>query len=241
MTKRFIKSLVDTVATKENNSKTENATKLNLLKDKTYPVTLVKDSGAYWLVSLDFNAGTWFFPKSDVTFFYEGQDLNGQLPDFPGGSRVETITAIVEESKRHGLTRHQCAYVLATAEHESNFKPVIEAWWMNEAWRKANLRYWPWVGRGFVQLTWKVNYLKYERITGVPLTSDPNLALRPDVALFVLVHGMKTGSFTGTDLDDWINETKVDFVGARRIVNALDKAGAIALMARKWLDRLTVY
>lgn len=238
MTKRYIKVLVDTVATKDLNQKLAN---LNLPKNKIYPVRLVGDAINHWIVDLDYNAGQWFFLKSDVTFFYEGHKVLDELPKFEGGDILATIKAIVAECKRQGLTKNQCAYVLATADHESGFQPVVEAHWMSEDWRRRNLRYWPWHGRGYVQLTWKANYLKYERITGVPLTQDPSLALRPDIALFVLVHGMKTGAFTGVDLDDCISGNKCDFVGARRIINGLDRAGLIASKALGWLNRLPVY
>ena len=50
-----------------------------------------------------------------------------------------------------------CAYGLATAWWETNktMQPVREAYWLSEAWRKPNLRYYPHYGRGYVQLTWK--------------------------------------------------------------------------------------
>src|SRR5438045_92240 len=52
------------------------------------------------------------------------------------------------------------AYGLATAWHETaaQMQPVREAYWLSEDWRKANLRYFPWYGRGFVQITWQANY-----------------------------------------------------------------------------------
>ena len=68
--------------------------------------------------------------------------------------------AIVDECRRQGLLRNQTAYVLATALWETarTMKPVVEAFWKTDAWRKKNLRYYPWHGRGFVQLTWDKNY-----------------------------------------------------------------------------------
>jgi hypothetical protein len=48
------------------------------------------------------------------------------------------------------------AYVLATTQWETaqTFKPVREAFWKDEEWRRVNLaRYYPYYGRGFVQLT----------------------------------------------------------------------------------------
>jgi predicted chitinase len=87
--------------------------------------------------------------------------------------------------------------------------------------------------RGYVQLTWKANYAKYGQILGIDLVNKPELACLPNVALFVLVHGFKTGSFTGKKLSDYVNSQKVDFVNARRVINGLDKAQKIADMASK--------
>lgn len=41
------------------------------------------------------------------------------------------------------------------------FTPVREAYWLSEAWRAANLRYYPWYGRGLMQCTWQDNYMFY--------------------------------------------------------------------------------
>jgi putative chitinase len=72
------------------------------------------------------------------------------------------------------------------------WEPVLEAFWMSEAWRRANLRYWPFVGRGFVQLTWLANYQRFSRfvsaILGRPidLAATPALAMVPEIAAAVL-------------------------------------------------------
>ncbi len=63
------------------------------------------------------------------------------------------------------------------------------------------------------------------------LVSNPDLALNPDTALFILVHGFKTGSFTGRKITDFINESKTDYIGARRCVNGRDHDND---MARKY-------
>jgi hypothetical protein len=44
------------------------------------------------------------------------------------------------------------AGVVATTKIEtaSTFEPVREAFWVGEAWRKENLRYWPYYGRGYL-------------------------------------------------------------------------------------------
>ncbi|HYI00977.1 peptidoglycan-binding protein [Hyalangium sp.] len=166
------------------------------------------------------------------------------LPAFQGGDRTATVKAIREECVRQGVTLpEQIAYVLATVQLETGdtFQPVKEAYYLGakaEAYRKNNLRYYPYYGRGYVQLTWKENYAKYGKLLGLELVTSPDLTLRPDVSLYVLVHGMKTGSFTGKKLSDYITASSVDFRKARAIINGTNKAELIAGYARKWLSSL---
>ena len=140
--------------------------------------------------------------------------------------------AIVRECARAGLTRPQAAYVLATAFWETNrtMKPVREAYWLSEEWRRRNLRYWPYYGRGYVQLTWRDNYKRAGAKFGVDLAGNPDKALEPEIAAKTLVVGSKEGWFTGKKLSDYING-KTDWIGARRIINGTDKAKEIAAIA----------
>lgn len=145
---------------------------------------------------------------------------------------------IIKTCEDHGLLRNQAAYVLATAEWETarTFEPVKEAYWVKnaEAWRKKNLRYYPWYGRGFVQLTWEENYIKAGKALGLDLTTNPDKVMDPTISAEILVRGMKEGWFTGKKLSDYITLQKSDFLNARRIVNAMDKASEIAAFARKY-------
>lgn len=158
-------------------------------------------------------------------------------------SKNSTKQAIAQECRVQGLTLDtQIAYVLATAEWESNrtFEPVKEAYWLSEKWRENNLRYYPYYGRGFVQLTWENNYRKYSKLL-VPerdLVSKPDDAMLPEVALFILVHGFKTGTFTGRKITDFINEDKTDFIECRRCINGKDKAHKIAAIAKNYLSKM---
>jgi predicted chitinase len=139
------------------------------------------------------------------------------------------------------------AYILATAWWESaqTMHPVVEAYWLSEAWRKKNLRYYPWHGRGLIQTTWEDNYIKMGKEIGVDLTDDPDLLLEWEYALPALFVGMEKGLYTGKDLDVYIDdidesdaEDLKEYVGARRIVNGTDKAtqiGKIALTFEKGL------
>jgi hypothetical protein len=134
----------------------------------------------------------------------------------------------------------QIAYVLATTEWETahTFQPVKEAFWLSEAWRKTHLHYYPYYGRGYVQLTWKRNYENYGAILDEDLVEKPDRALIHPVALFVLVHGFRTGTFTGRRLTDFVSKDKVDFISARRCINGTDKASEIATLAEKYLDEI---
>lgn len=134
----------------------------------------------------------------------------------------------------------QIAYGLATTQWETahTFKPVREAFWLSESWRKKNLRYYPYYGRGYVQLTWENNYRMYSGILGLDLLGDPDLAMQPDVALFVLAHGMKTGTFTQRTLEQYVNRKSTDFFHARKVINGLDKARKIADIAEQYQNDL---
>jgi len=145
---------------------------------------------------------------------------------------------ILKECKLVGLLRNQAAYVMATAFWETarTVHPVKEAYWLNnaEAWRKRNLRYYPWYGRGYVQLTWERNYIHAGKQLGLDLTTNPEAVMKPDVSAKILVTGSLEGWFTGKKLGDYITLQKSDFKGARRIINGTDKAAAIATIARAY-------
>lgn len=132
------------------------------------------------------------------------------------------------------------AYGIATAQWETNhtFSPVKEAYWLSENWRKNNFIYYPYYGRGYVQLTWERNYDLYSGIVGLNLTEEPDFALRHDVSLFVIAHGMKMGSFTGRKLEDYITRNKIDFVNARRVINGVNKSHDIAALAESYMNHI---
>lgn len=135
----------------------------------------------------------------------------------------------------------QSAYVLATVYHETGrtMEPI-------EEWGGASASYAPWYGRGYVQLTWEENYQKQQNKMGeyedvlnsydIPwrVHDDWNLALVAETSAIVTVGGMRDGDFTGKGLSDYISDTQVDYVNARRIVNGTDKASTIAGYADKY-------
>ena len=131
----------------------------------------------------------------------------------------------------------QIAYVWATARWETahTFRPIKEGLRRSEDWRRRNLRYFPFYGRGYVQLTWRRNYKKYGAILDMPLVSRPNLLLDGPPSLFVLVHGFATGAFTGRKLTDYVNRDRTDFKNARRCINGMDKWAEIKKLAQGYL------
>lgn len=147
---------------------------------------------------------------------------------------------LIAEARKQGLLRNQTAYLLATTYHETGhtMEPVEEAFYLGtrkknpiknlDAWRKKNLRYYPWHGRGFIQLTWEFNYFRAEKETGLPITKDPTLAMVPATAAHIAVTGMKEGWFTGKKLSDYITLKKSEYPQARRIINGIDERDLIA-------------
>jgi len=152
------------------------------------------------------------------------------LPDWDGGTKDQLAKAVADEARRQGVTvRNQICYMMATIQHETagTYKPIAE-------YGGKNRRYAPYYGRGYVQLTHKFNYEKYSTLLGKNFVDNPDEVMEPEVSLFIIVDGMKNGTFTGKKLSDYISASHVDFVNARRIVNGLDRANLIAGYAEKW-------
>jgi putative chitinase len=95
-------------------------------------------------------------------------------------------------------------------------------------------------GRGDIMLTWKENYKKFSKITGVDLVLHPELALDPSVSACIAFEGMIRGLFTGKKLSDYFNDTQEDWLNSRRIVNSLDRAELIASYGHLFHDLLKI-
>jgi putative chitinase len=137
------------------------------------------------------------------------------------------------------------AYALATGWRETNkqMQPVEEGYYLGAkaaAFQKG-LRYYPWFGRGDVQLTWKgddrqphYGYARADAELGLngALLADPTLALRPDISAKVMVQGMAGGWFSGKKLADYLpTHGPADihqFANARPIINGHDHDVEIA-------------
>jgi hypothetical protein len=148
-----------------------------------------------------------------------------------GGNKNELAAAVKAEGKNQGVTnRNQWCYIMATIQHETahTYKPIAE-------FGGKNRSYAPYYGRGYVQLTHKFNYAKYSAlIAGRDFVKHPDEVMEPDVSLFIIIHGMKHGNFTGKKLDDFISGASVDFFHARRIINGMDRADLIRGYAINW-------
>lgn len=176
-------------------------------------------------------------------------------------TRQEMIDAIIKECHAQDIQKPEAIqYVLATVKHETNetFKPVREAYWVRnklvkkygeeagaarfEKWAKHDKtlgRYYPYYGRGLVQLTWKENYEKMSEVLTklygsrkIDLVANPDWLLNEEISIKVLVYGMKHGTFTGKKLSDYFNKYGSNFIRARKIINGNDKAKRIAALAQ---------
>lgn len=158
--------------------------------------------------------------------------------------QVDGINAILDECEMQKVTdlKH-IAYIFATAYHEGfdfngkatgkvqRLVPIIEGG--SKAYLMSK-KYYPFYGRGYVQLTWDFNYKKYSKLLGIDLIKKPDLLLDVKMSAFVIVHGMMNGTFTGRKLDDYKT-----FVPMRAVVNGKDKANLIATHANAFLSALS--
>lgn len=161
--------------------------------------------------------------------------------------QVVQSNAILDEWERRGLTDMRfLGYYFATNIGECGITmvPVREGFKKTDALSRAfvkrqGYRYAKVVrghvyyGRGRVQLTWEFNYEFASRKIGVDLLGNPDLALDPVIATKIMFDGMLEGWFTKKKLADYFNNTKTDWVNARKIINSLDRAREIGGIAER--------
>ncbi|HSI41138.1 MAG TPA: glycoside hydrolase family 19 protein [Xanthobacteraceae bacterium] len=193
----------------------------------------------------------------DFFFSYVRQHLfAGSL----NSSQVKGLTGILDEweGKYAANDDRWLAYALATTHHETDrkFQPIKEyggpsyymkmydvsgarptlARKMGHTAVGDGKRYF---GRGFVQLTWKVNYRKASTKLGFDFVANPDAVMDPKHATQILFVGMIEGWFTGKKLGDYFSKTAKNWVGARRIINGTDKANLIADYGRSYYAALS--
>lgn len=167
---------------------------------------------------------------------------SGLKPD-----QVSGMEAVLAAAHAQGWPVAYAAYALATACHETAYtmQPVREAYWLSESWRRNHLRYYPYYGRGYVQLTWRTNYERadHELKLGGSLLKNLDLAMNPGIAAKIMAKGMQEGWFAKyknapCTLARFLPEkgpaTVDQFSDARRIINGNDKAKKIAEEAIKF-------
>ena len=170
-------------------------------------------------------------------------------------SQVDGFEAILKSCSGIVTDNRQIAYVLATIYHEcaGTMRPI------EESGKGAHYDYGKklkrgagpghripyttpdqlYYGRGYVQLTWYENYAIQSKLLGIDLLNHPELALQPEVASTILIHGMVHGDFTGHYLAQYFNTNETDYVNARKIINGLDQAERIAGYAQIFFKALT--
>ena len=123
------------------------------------------------------------------------------------------------------------AYMLATVFHET----ATKMWPTTEYGSQSYLQgkeYYPYIGRGFVQLTWEDNYDKASKALGLiddrDLVEHPEMALDSLISARIMFRGMAEGWFTGRKLGQYFNDDKDDPVNARQIINGNDDDELIA-------------
>jgi hypothetical protein len=153
-------------------------------------------------------------------------------------NQVSGVTFLLKATE--GLPLRHRAYILATTHHETgpassnlHWTPRREIWGPTAAQKRYEGRKdlgntqagdgKRFMGRGYVQITGRTNYLKASKIVGQDLVKSPDLALDPEIAAKIIVHGMVNGWFTGKKLSDYDS-----YISMRRIVNGTDKAELIA-------------
>jgi predicted chitinase len=201
------------------------------------------------------NQATWMaLLAKEVTVFEHRQSLPYDLPRILNSISAvnireparQSLPLILGECANCGVTDpSQIAYILATAEHESHLGEWMTEFANGDAYEgRSDLgntqpgdgpRF---KGRGFVQLTGRVNYADWSNRLGQDLTSNPERVSEPAIAARILVQGMRDGTFTGYKLSDFLGK---DFVNARQIINGLDRAKEIAAIAQRYLPTIKAF
>jgi len=184
--------------------------------------------------------------------FFDELRISGIFGNALKPDQVKGLQTVCSAAKAANWPLAYTAYALATACHETAYtmQPVREAYWLSENWRRNNLRYYPFYGRGYVQLTWKENYDKADRALNLSgqLSNNLELALDPDIAARIMVRGMQEGWFAGDRNGNRHTLARhlpangaasvAQMTSARRIINGTDKNDKIAAEAMKFQKAL---
>lgn len=168
--------------------------------------------------------------KEKFLFLYQGNYGTLEQAKFDGLSNlIDFINADPNVTNISWIS-----YMLATTKHETanTWLPIAEyGKGKGKSYGIPDKSGKTFYGRGFVQLTWADNYKALGKALGVDLYANPDLAMDPHTAYSIMSYGMRRGAFTGVGLSKYINETKCDYLNARRIINGTDCAAKIAAYA----------
>ncbi len=166
-------------------------------------------------------------------------------------TQFETYLNLIRYFNTHPeiTDRRWLAYVMATAWHETQLRPVREGFKKTDAAARKHVAWMyrkhlivlpyhlpdpvtghVYYGRGYVQLTWAVNYKKLGAAIGMgdALYRNPDLVLKPEIASKVLFVGMIKGKFRYSKrrhprgwqkLKLFFNDRASNWSGARNIIN----------------------
>ena len=185
------------------------------------------------------------FKINREVFFKGYRERFGKLKQ----SQVDGLNYLLECFEKSRLINRisELAYILATVKHETaeTYRPIAErgAWsYFKYLIGKLGIKNLAeankYKGRGYVQLTGKINYMLFTELLGIDLMGQPELAQEKLYAWMILETGMTRGLFTGKKLSNYIKENSRNFFDARRIINGLDKAGTIASYANDFYEIL---
>ena len=165
-----------------------------------------------------------FVANVAATIAAETHPLNGEAARTATPKLLSACLALGVTDPAH------LAYVLATAEHETNFgRDMVERWgpsalqtsYEGHTMNERNGDGERFRGRGYVQLTFRKNYRRFARALGERLEEEPDLAADPDVAARVMAVGMSRLGYRSPKLvlGAFGAGAAFDFVAARDIVN----------------------
>ena len=135
---------------------------------------------------------------------------------------------VLEVSDLASLCYLEASILLET---NQTYNAVEEAYWTSDSWRRANIRYYPYHGRGHIQLTWRANYVfatKAFKLQYSLVDRPAQLLKNSALSMMIAVAGCKFGWFTGRNMADYFKETKLDFINARKIVNGITSGKRVA-------------
>jgi len=175
------------------------------------------------------------------------QDIQSCSATVGGG---QAASLLIADAFTQGYTDDQTAYLLASAQWESNMgSSMVElggaAYLSQYDGNKRLGNTQPgdgalFRGRGYVQITGRTAYQGWSKVLGVNLVGNPNLATNPDIAAEIASEGAFRGTFTGRSLYDYINPSGSNFQGARGVINGDGAKNGPAVAAWAYAFRNTM-